>query len=137
MKLNIRGQIRQIQSAFSAVFPYLKIEFFHNGRGVNRLSPLTEMIPGEKLIGNYIKINSPGEIEVNSYRTVAELEREFSDKFGLEVQVYRKSGDLWIETSKSDGWTLDRQNEEGRLSCQEKFPKTIEEKWEEDRWDSD
>jgi hypothetical protein len=31
----------------------------------------------------------------------------------LSVQVFRKSGKSWLETTFTDGWTLKKQNQEG------------------------
>ena len=45
--------------------------------------------------------------------TVVDLEQSFSDVFGLGVQIFRKSGKVWLETTVTDGWTLDEQNRQG------------------------
>ena len=42
---------------------------------------------------------------------VAELENDFSGQFGLQVQVFRKSGEVWLQTTKTDNWTLIEQNQ--------------------------
>ena len=46
--------------------------------------------------------------------TVGELENIFKDQFGANVQVSRKSGSLWLETTLTDKWTLLQQNEQGK-----------------------
>jgi len=46
--------------------------------------------------------------------TVKELEKIFEDRLGLSVLVYRKSGNLWLEPTMTDNWTLAQQNENGR-----------------------
>ncbi len=45
---------------------------------------------------------------------VNELEQSFADTFGLGVRVFRKSGKSWLETTVTDGWTLEEQNNQGR-----------------------
>lgn len=45
---------------------------------------------------------------------VSELEKLFKDKFKLAVQVFRKSGNLWLETTMTDNWSLLQQNNHGR-----------------------
>jgi hypothetical protein len=45
--------------------------------------------------------------------TVEELEKSFLVKFGLNVQVFRKSGKSWLETTITDKWTLEKQNTQG------------------------
>jgi hypothetical protein len=46
--------------------------------------------------------------------TVAELEQQFSDVYGLSVQIFRHSGKAWLETTVTDKWTLEKQNEQGK-----------------------
>ena len=46
--------------------------------------------------------------------TVGELEKLFRERFGANIQVSRKSGTLWLETTMTDNWTLKQQNEHGR-----------------------
>ena len=53
--------------------------------------------------------------------TVNELEQRFSDVYGLGVQVFRKSGNVWLETTVTDGWTLEQQNKQGE-SLDKAFP---------------
>ena len=52
-----------------------------------------------------------------------ELEERFEKDFGLHVQVFRKSGNIWLETSVSDDLTLAQQNEKGKNddSIQQEF----------------
>jgi hypothetical protein len=45
---------------------------------------------------------------------VVELECLFEDQFGLFVQVFRRSGNLWLETTVTDSWSLQKQNEQGK-----------------------
>jgi hypothetical protein len=42
----------------------------------------------------------------------------FLQQFNLAVQVYRKNGDNWIQTSGTDELTLEEQNEAGMKSSQ-------------------
>ena len=40
---------------------------------------------------------------------VWQVERLFEKEFGLHVQVFRQSGEVWLETSVSDDLTLEQQ----------------------------
>lgn len=53
-------------------------------------------------------------LDIYSDMKINELEKLVFKKFGLDVQVSRKSGVLWLETTMTDGWTLLKQNEHGR-----------------------
>ena len=50
---------------------------------------------------------------MNEQMAVNELEEQFVSKFGLSAQVFRKSGNVWLETSATDSWSLRQQNDEG------------------------
>jgi hypothetical protein len=41
---------------------------------------------------------------------VGELENLFAEKFGLYVQLFRKSGKVWLQTTTTDTWTLKEQS---------------------------
>jgi len=41
------------------------------------------------------------------------------DRFGLAAQVFRKSGRVWLETIRTDNWTLNDQNKHGRELSEE------------------
>jgi hypothetical protein len=62
-----------------------------------------------------IQINQRvGEIIISKQTLVSDLEHQFENDFGLYVQVFRKSGRIWLETTATDNWTLEQQNEEGK-----------------------
>ncbi|MEO8960476.1 MAG: hypothetical protein ABI325_01255, partial [Ginsengibacter sp.] len=54
-------------------------------------------------------------IDIDKSRTVAELEKEMYEKLGVAMQVSRKSGNIWLETSFTDDRTLELQNEQGEV----------------------
>jgi hypothetical protein len=56
---------------------------------------------------------------------VKDLEKIFKDQFSLAMQVFRKSGNLWLETTMTDNWTLQQQNEHGREISTGKTTKDI------------
>ncbi len=65
----------------------------------------------ERAIGDVRKNNLSGTININGVMKVAELESAFSKTFGLAVQVFRKSGNVWLQTTATDEWTLAAQNQ--------------------------
>ena len=46
-------------------------------------------------------------------QTISAQVHELEKSLGWKVQILRSSGKLYIETSVTDQWTLDRQNQEG------------------------
>ncbi|MBK9731173.1 MAG: hypothetical protein IPO83_07775 [Chitinophagaceae bacterium] len=111
--INDGRKIADLQKEFNEVYPFLKIEFFTVAHNKNQLSSLKDMLPKERLLGSFRKNRNAGTMVLEASKTVFEIEEEFEKKFGLNVQVFRKSGSLWIETSLTDKWSLSLQNSEG------------------------
>lgn len=117
--------IESVQKKFNSVFPFLKIEFFKDSHTIGSGSKKKRMYESGtiKLI-NLNKNFKRGRISIEANRTVANLETDFQNQFGLNIQVFRKSGKVWLETSVTDSWTLDEQNKEGlRFSKEIKIEK--------------
>lgn len=106
--------ISDIQKEFNTVFPFLKIEFFNN-RSLSRSDYSSKQVipPTRKISDSQLAISDAG-IEIDQEMKVSELEQLFKDQFSLAVQVFRKSGNLWLETTMTDNWTLQQQNNHGR-----------------------
>ena len=126
MKIEINNQrlLSDIQKEFNTEFPYLKIEFFETPHKRKESLPKSRMYAATRTVGACRKVDTEGSIAVTPEATVAQFEQECWDRFGLSVQVFRKSGRLWIETSLTDSWTLARQNREGMEISTHKNPFT-------------
>ena len=106
--------IGDIQREFNKAFPFLKIEFFNNKTFNRNGFMANQIIPQHKKIGdNQLHLND-GDIQVEEDMKVKDLEKIFKDQFSLAVQVFRKSGNLWLETTMTDEWTLQQQNRHGK-----------------------
>ncbi|MBK6641751.1 MAG: hypothetical protein IPN13_21795 [Bacteroidetes bacterium] len=114
LKLTEFSTIEDINSGFMAKFPYLKLEFFKKGHGAEEPSAKRDQLnPSINL--NTISSNwKTDEIEISPALTVAELEFRMKDLFGWHVQVFRRSGKVWLETTTSDHLTLGELNEIGK-----------------------
>ena len=110
--LNDRRTIHEIQDEFNAVFPYLKLDFAYK-------SHLSEEALCKRYTNNMKTLGECRTIHKNEYfsitpdMTVSDLEHFFYNIYGLAVQVLRKSGKVWLGTTVTDGWTLEKQNEQG------------------------
>jgi hypothetical protein len=111
--INDKRKIFAIQESFSAAFPYLKLEFFTKGNKQGGPSLKKFIKHPNKTLGECRTIHNKGSITITGAMTVAELEQRFADVYGLGMQVFRKSGKMWLETTVTDGWTLDEQNRQG------------------------
>jgi len=106
--------VAEVKADFNRFFPYLRLEFTKNNGQSSNGNTTKERIPDDLIIGSIRVKKNEGEIEFSENSTVQEFESLFFDKFGLNVQVYRRSGNIWLETTMTDNWTLRMQNEHGR-----------------------
>lgn len=105
--------ISDLQKDFNKEFPFLKLEFFRN-RVQSPAFTFQQMLPHNKRIAEGQDTIADGDIEITPDMKVKDLEKIFRDQFSLAVQVFRRSGNLWLETTMTDDWTLAQQNEHGR-----------------------
>jgi len=115
MKISINDalKLREVMNKFQEKFPYLKIEFFAMPHKIADLTNKKFIIDHDKTIGECRDIHNDAIVETSGHEKVWELEQQFQ-KFGLSAQVFRLMGENWIETTKTDWWTLDEQNEKGK-----------------------
>ncbi|WP_298734290.1 hypothetical protein [uncultured Chitinophaga sp.] len=107
--------ISNIQDDFKVAYPYLKLEFYRQPHAPGAASPAQDRIPPATPIEDVRMMHSFGWIDISPNRTAHELEHDFCRLYGLNAQVLRKSGDLWLATTKTDNWTLAQLNEEGNM----------------------
>ena len=96
-----------VKNIFTAYYPFLKIEFYKNP--LIKSLYKKETIPVHLPLIQQIKKQSEAVINIERNKTVAELENDFLS-IGLKAEVFRKSGNVWVETSLTNNWTLQQQN---------------------------
>ena len=104
--------IKTIQDEFNKQFPFLKLEFFSKPHKKGEASAKELIRNNDKTLGECRMKKSDGALKIYAKQKVSELEQLFQDHFGLSVQVFRKSGRVWLETTSTDDWTLMKQNDE-------------------------
>jgi hypothetical protein len=105
-------KLSKIKKEFNDSFPFLKLEFFRHLHKVHAGSPKHLVISEDLVLKPVHRPNQ--ELIINQHMPVSVLEQLFQDHFGISVQVFRKSGNSWLETTMTDDWTLGRQNDEGK-----------------------
>jgi hypothetical protein len=104
--------IKSIQEEFENIFPCLKLEFYNQNHSQGEGSPKKDTLNNSLTIKEVQKKHEFSDtIIINELMKVVELEHAFANKLGLSVQVFRKSGKLWLQTTATDNWTLAKQNE--------------------------
>jgi len=114
MKIHASRLLSEIKEEFTLMFPYLKLEFFKIPHHDQEPTTKKAMIKADHAVCEISEIQYEGEIDLSGEMTVNELESKFRDDFGMNVQVFRKSGHVWLETSSTDDMTLDQQNNLGQ-----------------------
>jgi hypothetical protein len=114
--------LKEVQEEFSRNYPYLKIDFTRR-RGEKRVAPMNGAVrtdPGSLPDGDGEATRSAAQkllwtdFGVSDKMKVSELEVLLQYEFGLPAQVLRKSGNLWMETTMTEHWTLRQQNDRGQ-----------------------
>ena len=115
LQINKSTTIVEIQTEFSKLFPFLKIEFFTRPREADGSLWSKHMVFNHNKtmdeVGQLKADNNT--IEISPSMTVNAFEQNLQKDFGLSVQVFRKSMGSWIATTESDSWTFAVQNEKG------------------------
>jgi hypothetical protein len=103
--------ISEVQNRFSLCFPTLKIEFYFKAHHPQSASSEKHLISPEKRIGDIRQNRKEGTMEIKSWDTVEKTELRFHKLFGLNVQIFRKENGSWIQTTRTDKFTLYEQNQ--------------------------
>jgi hypothetical protein len=105
--------IHDVQQEFRHRFPFLKLEFYKLDSTNAAIRTKKHLPPETTLREAGLRVDN-GMINIAGEMTVAEMEKTFLRKYNLDVQVSRKSGMIWLETTMTDKWSLQKQNEHGR-----------------------
>jgi hypothetical protein len=113
MKLPIeRGtSVKDVKHVFTNYYPYLKIEFYKMLADGEQNKTKREALPLNFILGNLLKNADKILLDLDKDISVSALETQFSN-IRLDAEVFRRSGNVWVETSLTDNWTLQQQNEE-------------------------
>jgi len=113
MLLNIHDNLllEDIQDHFSKSFPSLKIEFYRHPHKWKKGSMQQDQIDTTMKVADIRKKHDPGVLEIKSTDTTGHVESMFKDRFGLNVQIFRKGKNCWIQTITTDNYSLQQQAE--------------------------
>lgn len=115
IKIAHNRTLEEVQNDFNNVFPYLHIEFLQPDRqGNQRPSIKSKFFKPGTVMGEINKNLNDCYVEIPGSISVNEMENIFRNNFGLPIQILRKSGNIWLETSITGNWTLAQQNQHGK-----------------------
>lgn len=93
----------ELNNQFVQMYPFLKLRFFQ------KLKNKLEEIPND----TPIKTKEVIQVDCSSNKSIEQLIAELQYYLNIQVQIFRRSGKVYIETSRTSSWTLKRQNDEG------------------------
>lgn len=109
IKFTPETTIEEIQHQFISLFPHLKLGFF---RDLNQDQILTanELIRNDKVkISELSDVAISGTFVLDPFKTILDFEKSILLQYGLQVQVFRKSGNAWLVTTSTDSKTFAEQ----------------------------
>jgi hypothetical protein len=104
--------VEEVQDRFNECFPFLTIAFFSVPH--KRFQPTGDQYRygPKELIGNIRTNHVKGAMEIKSWFTVARVEKELWERYGLHAQIYRLGADgEAVQTTASDEFTLQEQSQ--------------------------
>ncbi len=99
MKISIKKKLSDIQKEFNSKFPYLRLEFYQEQRDAEEGKPSQQLLNADRTIKE-VSPDAPSEdLNIDGEFTVSTLKEKFMEKFGVNIQIFRKSGDSWMQTT--------------------------------------
>ncbi len=106
--------LADLQTDFSEQYPYLKIEFYDTSHKKTEYSKPISLLDNTLKIGEITHFDLSEKFELADDMTVGLFEQLVRQKYGLNIQVFRRSGTFWVQTGITDFMTLKEQNERGQ-----------------------
>lgn len=116
MRITKNTKLTEIQTAFTKAFPHLKIEFYKSRHRAEEGTESNEMLDVNQNTGEVTDKASSGELSFDGSVKISDFENLVLKDHGLNVQVFRRSGNLWLQTTTTDKWTLAEANRKGGRS---------------------
>lgn len=107
--INKTSILQEIQLKFSIVYPHLRLQFYKKPHEWGAACPEAEKLVSSLSIDEVCSIPTAAWIDIGEKVVTGDMEQSFYDLLGLSVQVFRKAGDAWIQTTSTDVWTLGKQ----------------------------
>ncbi len=113
MRITGGKTIKVIQEEFNRMFPGLKIEFYTIPHSSKSGTPEKFHIKSSVRLKEIFPDVATKEVAVSASMTVTELEQKIQNTLRVGAQIFRKSGNVWLQTITTDNLTLDEQNKKG------------------------
>jgi len=114
--VNMRSTLKVVQELFNQEYPFLKITFFSKSANQRNGFLLKQVEELDRSIGDFAKDGSNDvNLTILPSMSVNELDLKIQSLFRLTIKIFRQSGSLWIPINETESWSIDAQNNEGRV----------------------
>ena len=111
IQINNETFLKDIQKSFNEYYPYLKIEFLEPKK--YPLEPRLKNDHYSMQVKDLSLLQNPIAIDVSNERTIEDIIIDFKKNTGTNINVSRKSGNIWNVITLTGSWTLESQNNAG------------------------
>ena len=108
-------RLKDLQEEFNRQFPFLQLIFYATSHQFGEPSPVKDLLDNNLFVKDVRDKHNNGHISIDGDMKVGTFEQLLYQSFGLNVQVFRKSYDKWLQTWATDMWTLNEQNRRGKF----------------------
>ena len=114
--VNMRSTLKVVQELFNQEYPFLKITFFSKSANQRNGFLLKQVEELDRSIGDFV-IDGSNEVNLTILpsMSVNELDLKIQSLFRLTIKIFRQSGSLWIPINETESWSIDAQNNEGKV----------------------
>jgi len=118
MKITKDTNLKNFKEQFSKRYQGLRIEFYQNAHKPYQGTHVQNTLNDESVMSDLVSVDLPFELELTDDMSVNDFEQLLESKLGLHAQVFRRSNAIWLQTTKTDDWSLGKQNTKGLHSIQ-------------------
>src|SRR6476660_6832591 len=91
--------LEEIQDRFSECFPFLRLKFYSKGHKRFQATDETYALDRKRKVVDVRKLHNNGAMEIKSWYTVALVEKELKEAYGLNAQIFRcTTKGKWVQT---------------------------------------
>lgn len=118
VQITVNKTIGEIKKEFTEAWPHLMLGFYSKPHAESKGSNPKFMISDDHLTVKELGsgFQEPAVLTLEADMPVREVERLLEETFGLHTQIFRHSGNVWLQTTVSDKLTLEQQEERGIAS---------------------
>lgn len=111
LSIEKNSTVGELKKQFAGFFSNLKLEVFSAPHSSGQGSPASQLLADDRTLYSITGNQKEGQFYFEPTNTVANFEEALKKQFGLSVQVFRRSGKIWLETVQTDNLDLQQQNE--------------------------